>query len=127
MTQGESAYDGLLDEVTALFARHDPAWILTENPDAPQDEYEDEAEEVLRKMASRAGSDVPTLKIVETVFKEAFDEWASSGFVKRAYMKIVEALFQKELDGKELLSSRRLREASEELDRLVKGEASAES
>jgi hypothetical protein len=35
--------------VAELLFRHDPARLVNENPDLPRDEYEYEAEEILRR------------------------------------------------------------------------------
>lgn len=56
--------------VTALLASNDPACLLSENPDCPPDEYEYEAQEILRRLAKRSSSESCTLSVVTKVFEK---------------------------------------------------------
>lgn len=67
---GVTRESDLVSQVTRLLARHDPAWILRDNPDAPADEYEHEANEVLRRVASTAGSEAEVRRVLRQVFHE---------------------------------------------------------
>lgn len=59
----------LIQQATFILGRHDPAGIYEGNPDAPPDEYEDEAEKIL---SSRLRSEEATLEIVRRVLQGSF-------------------------------------------------------
>lgn len=88
--------ESLVLRVTALLAKHDPAFILGENQDAPPDEYLYEAEEILQRVRSGAPSQLTTLEIVEQVFIEELGrEEVSSNRLRRASWDIDALLYRR--------------------------------
>ena len=63
------------EQVTFLLGRHDPNGIFAGNPDAPPDEYEGEAEEILHRLSTVPLSENQVRSVVRAVFVEmAHDE-----------------------------------------------------
>lgn len=60
----------LVAQVTFILGRYDPARIFQGNPDAPPDEYESEAESILRQPL---GSEARVLEVTTRVFRESFE------------------------------------------------------
>jgi hypothetical protein len=61
----------LVARVTEVLFRHDPAMLVSENPDLPRDEYEYEAEEILRRLGSESRSESNVISTVIEVFEKA--------------------------------------------------------
>lgn len=60
----------LLQQITFILGRHDPAGIFKDNPDAPPDEYESEAESILQESTD---SEEMTIKAVRRIFRRSFE------------------------------------------------------
>lgn len=66
----------LAQQITFVLGRHDPLHIFDENPDAPPDEYESEAQQILADLTVRPESVDKVRAVVQAAFADPLDDEA---------------------------------------------------
>lgn len=83
----------VVEQITFLLGRHDPGDIFAENPDAPPNEYESEAEDIIALLTSSGVTQKEVEAVVSRVVRESFsDVRLSRRRVKRIARDIVQVL-----------------------------------